>query len=339
MLRVRTAVAVVAWGAAQVCGVEECAQPVTRVMAKVVPEQVIALAAQESGEVELSKPGDGRAKAGELLARVNPEELELEAAELELQIAKEKLESENEILRLTREKEEMEFVTALPEEKRLYVAQRMEVKADERALALLEQKIELVRKRMHLNEQKLRSAFERKAALRDVRMPFDGRVQYHISAPREGKRAAVTAGTPLLTVADDSALYVAVAMQDPSLVQLEPERLSVRLAAGGEEGIQAAWHHKRVEKEGREEALIYYYKVPEEARERAWALLGANTVAEIWCRGEASWRYEPKAELAQEAGERPFESWEELVAALRPGYAIVYSGETHLALRPQQGEP
>lgn len=339
MLRVGTTVAMVVGMAMQVCGEEAAAQLVTRVMAKIVPEQVVAVTAQESGEVELCKTGDGRAKAGELLARVNPEELELELDELELQVAQSKLEAENEILQLTRQKEEMDFVTALPEEKRLYVAQRMEAQADARALALLEQKIELARERMRLSEKKLRATYERKAALRELRMPFDGRVQYHVSIPTEGKRTLVTAGAPLLTVADDSALYVAVAMQNPALVNLEPERLSVRLMAGGGDGIQATWHHKRVEKDGREEALIYYYKVPEDARARAWTLLGANTVAEIWCRGESDWRYEPKAALAQEAGDRPFESWEELVTALRPGYEIVYSGETHLALRPQQGEP
>lgn len=308
---------------------------VTRMAGRVAPEQVAAVSAVEPGEVEVCCRESGRVKAGTLLVRINPEELALDEAEMELQISQRRLESENEILKLTREKEEMDFILSLPEKKRLYVTQQMEIKADERAVALLNKRIELAREQLRLQEEKLRSTFDKKAALRVIRMPFDGRVQYHVTVPPAGERALVASGAPVLTVADDSALYIAVPIADPALAQLPPERLCVRLDGAG---MAADWVHKRVEKSGQTETLVYYFRVPAPQSHRAWELLGSNLIVELWCRGEENWRYEEKAALALEAGDQPFETWEELVAALRPGYVVVFSGETHLALRPQQQE-
>lgn len=308
---------------------------VTRLGAKVVPERVVAISADEAGEVEICWRGKGLVKAGTLLARLNPETLALEEEGLELEIAQGKLEADNEILQLTRQKEELEFIAALPEKKRLYVAQHLEATADSRALALLEQKIEIARQRALLQEKKLRESFARKTALRCIRMPFDGRVQYHLTIPPEGERALVTSGAPVLTVADDASLYIAVEITDPALIHLEAHRLTARLELGKGEDLRAGWVHKRIEKSNQTEATVYYFRVPEERREQAWELLGSNIAVGLWCRGEDDWLYEEKTALAREAGKRPFETWEELAAALRPGYAIVFSGETHLCLAPR----
>ena len=318
----------IAWG--------EGALYVTRVAARVVPERVVAVTATEGGEVEICRAGDGRAEKGELLVRVNPDELAMEEAELELQIGRSKVEGESELLQLTRQKEEMEFISTLPGNKRVYVEKHMEAKVDARALALLEQKIALVHERMRLNEAKLRAAFALKEQMRTIRMPFDGRVQFHVSPLPGSMRTPVASGDPLVTLADDSKLFVAVPVADPTLTLMEAQRLVVRLDRGEGALLQAEWSHRRVEKSGRDEALVYYFRVPEWAQEKAWAMLGANVVAELCCRGESDWLYEEKALLAREAGEQAFETWEALVAALRPGYVIVFSGETHLALRPQR---
>lgn len=312
---------------------------VMRLAGKVMPERLAAVSAAEGGEVEICCREEGRVKAGTLLARVNPEELALEAAEMELLIAQRKLEMESEVLKLMRQKEEMDFILSLPEKSRLYVSRQMEVKADERTVKLLDQKMALAREQAQLSEQKMRTAFAKKAALRELHMPFDGRMQLNIPAPMEGERVPVTSGATLLTVADDSALYIAAPMTDPALAQLDTNRLSVHLEAVGRGTLEAKWAHRKVEKNGQSEALVYYYRVPEEARDYVWELLGSNLIVELWCRGDDDWRYEEKTALAQEAGEQAFETWEEVVAALRPGYAVVFSGETHLALRPQQGEP
>ena len=38
-------------------------------------------------------------------------------------------------------------------------------------------------------------------------------------------------------------------------------------------------------------------------------------------------------EDAAQAGKQPFETWEELVATLRPNYRILFVGETHVCLK------
>lgn len=307
---------------------------ITRLGGKVAPERVVTAAADEAGDIEVCWRGSGHVEKGTLLARVNPDAHALEEAELELQIAQLKLEADNEVLQLMRQKEEMEFIASLPSQQRPYISQRLETPPDERALALLEEKIRLVRERFHLQEQKARETFAKKAALRLIRMPFSGRVQFHLTPPPEGQRAPIAAGAPVLTAADDSSLYIACLLADPALTHLDPSRLSVRLEGGGGETLHAAWSHKRVEKQGQSEALVYYFLVPISQAEHAWNLLGSNIVVELWCQGDEGWLYEEKAALALEAGDKSFETWEELTAALRPGYAIVFSGETHLALRP-----
>ncbi len=285
---------------------------VTRLGAKVVPERVVAISAEEAGEVEICWRGKGLVKAGTLLARVNPETLALEEEELELQIAQGKLEADNEILQLTRQKEELEFIAALPEKKRLYVAQHLEATTDSRALALLEQKIGIARQRALLRERKLRETFARKTALRYIRMPFDGRVQYHLTIPPEGERALVTSGTLVLTVADDASLYIAVEISEPSLVQLETRRLTVRMELGKGEDLLAEWAHKRIEKSNQTEATVYYFRVPEARREQAWELLGSNIVVELWCRGEGDCSMKKKPPWLGKLGSarsRPGKNW------------------------------
>ena len=114
---------------------------------------------------------------------------------------------------------------------------------------------------------------------------------------------------------------------------MDASRLSVLLEMGGGRTLSAPWSHSKVQKGDRGENMVYYFTVPDKMRGRVWSLVGANLVAHLRYRPEEGSVYVSKAELAQEAGERRFESWEELLAALRPGYAIVFNGETHLCLR------
>ena len=72
-------------------------------------------------------------------------------------------------------------------------------------------------------------------------------------------------------------------------------------------------------------------------RGRVWPQVGANLVAHLRYRADADDVYVSKAVLAREAGERRFESWEELLTALRPGHSIVFNGETHLCIRKIDG--
>ncbi len=311
---------------------------ISRHPAKVVPRRVLPITPDMAGEVEVIHRAEGRVKKDTLLLRINPEELALDEQELHQQMERNNLAAETEILQLVRQKEELEFISKLPPERRMYVVQHLKADVDKRALDLLERKIAVTRENARLSNERLQKAFEKKRKLREITMPFDGRIQYHFAMPEEGQTALVGTNNPAVTIADDSVLYVVVNMTDPALSRLEASRLSVLLEMGGGRTLIAPWSHSKVQKGDRGETMVYYFTVPDKMRGRVWSQVGANLVAHLRYRAETDDVYVSKSELAQEAGERRFESWEELLAALRPGYAMVFNGETHLCLKRTKSE-
>ena len=109
--------------------------------AKVVPRRVLPITPDMAGEVEVVHRAEGRVKKDTLLLRINPEELALDEQELHQQLERNNLTAETEILQLVRQKEELEFISKLPPERRMYVVQHLKAEVDERAMALLERKI------------------------------------------------------------------------------------------------------------------------------------------------------------------------------------------------------
>ena len=310
---------------------------ISRKAAAVVPEQMLTVPLPEAGWVEVHHDGQGEVRKGTLLAEVNKTELALEQAELQLQQRQNRAAAEEVLLRLRRELEELEFLLAQPTGSRGFMEARFKARADERALQLLREKIALQEEAVRLSNEKLQYAFDKRRAARQVHMPFDGRVQFHIQASRGGEVPVAQPG-PLLTAVDDSTLYIALTPGETDTVQVPGEQLQARLDMGGGRYLRANWHHSRVELRDNRETLVYYFALPQEAREQARKLLGTQAVAEIYYRaaeGEEL-KYISKADLAAEAGASPFETWQELVAALHPEEEIVFTGETHLCLRRRQ---
>lgn len=308
---------------------------ISRHPAKIVPRRVLPITPDMPGEAEIVYRGGELARKGTLLLRINPDELALDEQELHLQLERNNLAAETEILQLVRQKEELEFITKLPPERRMYIAQHLKNNVDKRALELIERKIEAIRQNASLSNERLQKAFDKKRKLREITMPFDGRIQYHIALPEEGQKALVGSNGPVVTIADDSRLYIIINMTDPALARLDASRLHVMLKMSGGNTLHAPWSHSKVQKGERGETMVYYFTVPDNMREQAWLLVGANLVARLNYMADSRAIYVSKADLAREAGEHRFESWEELLAALRPGYAIVFNGETHLCLIQQ----
>lgn len=317
---------------AHVAGAEE--HYVSQHRAKVVPNKIYAFAMPEAGTLDGVLPGEApRAKRGELVGRVNRERLDAEALSVELRIESEKLAKKKEILALVRQKEELEYLRRLSAEERAFV-RRNDVQADARAVEMLAEQIALEERRLDANAKQTREEFARKRELYDLAMPFDGRVQYHFPAPASpGEAVRLPAGAPIATVADDSAYFVAVTLSRPELARLPAESLRVRLELGGNETALAAFSHKRVEKHGTAEALVYYFRLPDSMRERAAGLLGANCVARLYFESAEPLKILSKAALARAETETPFASWEALVEAKFPDFKIVFVGETTIALR------
>ncbi len=309
---------------------------VTRYAAAVVPHRMLTVPLREIGQVEFCHRGDGRVSKGTLLVKLNAEELALQEAELRNQQRQNKVKAEESLLQLRRKKEELEFIMAQPRERRKFMETRFRTQADSRALALLCEQIAVQEEALRLANEKLQRAFDKEQESRLICMPFDGRVQYHITPGDEDENVLlVTQLGPLLTAVDDSMLYIAVTPEETEIVKLAPNTLHLRLDLGGGEYIRANWHHKKVEQNGRKETLVYYFAVAAQDKERAWSLVGANTIGELFYTPSENedLLYVRKTELAAEAGTTPYETWEELIAAVRPDFELVFTGETHLCLK------
>lgn len=316
---------------------EEGAYYITRLPACVVPEKVVTLQSPERGDALILHTGE-RAAKGEVLVRVNPKEIALAEREFELENHRDQTLAQEEILALQRQKEELSFVLNLPEEQRTYVQGKVKNKGDKRILALLDEKIQLRQEALALEQEKKRAVFEQKVAQAELRMPFDGRIQFHIPLPpHEDELVQLPGNVPILTVADDSSLYIAVALSDSELVNLPAEQLQLRLTGNDANPLNAVWHHRAVEKAERTQTLVYYFLVPAADKERMWALLGAHLIAELYFEGE-NVTYIRKDDLAASAGETVYETWQDLVDARYPGLRILFCGETHLALVPAEHE-
>lgn len=310
---------------------------ISRQQAKIVPNRIEIGIADEAGEVELFPPKENRVRRGALLAKVNADALALEEEEIRQQVRQNNLDSETTLLQLKRQKEELEFIAGLPSEKRIFIGKKIDTPIDQRAIKLLNEKIRLLQDRTKLANEKILTIFHKKKALKTICMPFDGRVQYQVSLPEhKEEKVFVQASTPIVTAVDDSAFFIVVGITDPGLAKLDPTLLSVHLELGGGENLHAIWDHKKIEKSGQEEVLVYFFKVGNNDSDKAWGLLGSNTVVRLCYRGDDTCLYEAKFTLAREAKNVPFETWEKLVEILRPGYCIVFVGETHLCLRKKQ---
>lgn len=301
--------------------------------AKVVPNKIYAFVMPEAGTLDGLLFGREHAKKGELIGRINRERLDAEALSVELRIESEKIAKKKEILALVRQKEELEFLQNLDSEERAFIGKK-DVQADARAVALLTEQIELAEREAAASEKQIREEFSRKRELYDLAMPFDGRVQYHFSLPEKSDESLkLAAGVPVATVADDSAYFVALNLAHPELMRLPTAALRVKLSLGGNETLDASYSHKRIEKNGNGEALVYFFRVPDASKERAHDLLGANCVARLFFESEKPLTILTKADLVRGDTATPYASWEALIAAKFPQHEIVFIGETSIGIR------
>ncbi len=307
---------------------------VSRHAARILPHRMVSIPAPEAGEIRVFTFGKGRVEEGTLLAILNEELLAMEEQEAEMSIRQQRIERDKALFKLRKHREELEFLRKLPQERRAFAQQRLQTRADESLLASINEEMELLNAKFRLAEDKTQQALRKKRMACTLNMPFDGRLQYHINLPEnEGEEVPVPSSAPIVTIIDDSAFYAVLPATDPVWARLEHERLFITIDLGGGEKLRAQWHHMKVDKGDRGETLFYYFLIAPQDNEKAFSLIGSNIIAELFYKGDEGWLYERKSELAMEAGSTPIETWEKLLAVLRPGYDIVFVGETHICLR------
>lgn len=310
---------------------------ISRYPTAVVPERMMTIPLQEPGLVRIHHLGNGNIAKGTQLVTVNADELALDEAELKNQQRRNASAAEEAILQLLRQKEEMEFILSQPVERRKFIESRVKAKADQRALDILNEKIAIQEEGLRIQNAKLQQAFDKRCETRVIRMPFDGRIQYHISLGNgDEAEILVPQPGPLISAVDDSALYLAITPENAEIVNLPSAKLQIRLDLGGGVQMHGQWHHSKVERRNNKETLVYYFNIKEEEKDTAWQMIGSNAIGELLYTpaDDEQLLYEHKSTLAKEAGSTPYETWEELVRSLRPGYQILFVGETHLCLKP-----
>ncbi len=312
---------------------------ITRYATAVVPRQMVSIPIKEGTSLELCHSGEGRVSEGTLLARLDAEELALEETEMLNRQRQNRVKCDEALLQLRRQKEELEFILSQPEGRRKFMESRFKTRADERALALLNEKIALQEESTRIANEKLQRNLDKVKQASLITMPFEGRVQFHVTVQTGSARAfPVTQSGMLLTAIDDSELYLAVEPGESEIVSLAAQQLHLRLDMGGGRYLTAPWHHQKVELRNRRECLVYYFRISSTDREVACNLLGTNTVAELYYTPlpDEIIEYVHKAELAAAAGNCNCETWEELVQEVRPDSEIIFTGETHLCLKKKR---
>lgn len=214
-------------------------------------------------------PAEGRVRKDAIIATVNEDEIEMERRELEVKILKDRIAKEEELSELEKQLDEMKFYSSLSREERQYASKQPE--GGQKAEQSLKNKIELVKKELTMVEDKPRLEFRKKEEKYILRMPFDGKLQYQFSFPRDDSTSLyLDAASSIATVCDDSAYYITISIVDPDLTRLPPESLYLAVPMSDGSSLKGTFAFKRVEKNTSSggDLLAYFFRLPPEDHDR-----------------------------------------------------------------------
>lgn len=302
--------------------------------AKIVPERIRSFTMPADGIVSNWIPAEGRIQRDAIIATVNEDEIEVERRELEVKILKDRIAKEEELSKLEKQLEEIQFYSSLSREERQYASKQPE--GDQRVMQSLKDKIELTKKELAMVEDKPRLDFRKKEEKYILKMPFDGKLQYQFSFPRDDSPSLyLDAASPIATVCDDSAYYITISIADPDLTRLPPESLSVAVRMSDGSSLDGMFAFKRVEKNTSSggDLLAYFFRLSPGDHERAHAMLGSNCTARLYYSPAEEVFYLNKIQLASHPEGRKCSSWQELLEKVHPELELIVNGETELIVR------
>lgn len=302
--------------------------------AKIAPERIRSFTMPGDGVIANWIPAEGRIRKGTIIATVNEQELEVERKELEVKILKDKIAKKEELSKLEKQLEEIRFYASLTKEERQYASKAP--KGDDQVVQSIKDKIELTRRELEIVEEKPRLDFSRKEEKYVLRMPFDGKLQYQFSFPRDDSTSLyLDASSVIATVCDDSAYYITLSISDPDLARLPAEFLTATLSLSDGSVLEGGFAFKRVEKNINSggDLLAYFFKLDPRDHEKAHAMLGSNCVAKLYYQPEGEVFYLNKIKLASSPEGRFCSSWQELLQKVHPEYELILNAETELIVR------
>ncbi len=302
----------------------------------IVPERVRSFSAPVAGLVSHLVDDSQRVKKGEVLAKLNEDDIELERMELDLLLEKEQIEKEEEINKLVREREEFEYILKLPKEDRWKIQSDKTV--EERLVKILNTKIDLARRELETSQKKKKTEFEKKEETFYITMPFDGRIQYSLAIKgREEDEAYIDAGKELVSVYDDSAFYVTINISSAEIARIPSDSLKLVVELVSGEKLTGTFAYKRQEKStstaGNGEVQAFYFKLDPSQHETADKMKGTNCLAKLYYMAGEDVIFISKMQLANMPEARDSVSWQSLLARVKPDYELIIIGETQIIAR------
>ncbi len=310
--------------------------------AKVSPEQFAILPIGEKGYVTQFADETKRLKKGDVIAKINEEQLKEEKLDLELQILSDKISRKDNIRTLKKQKRQLQFYFSLNERERRY-ASDIQVHGEvptRQAIDDIDERIELAEMEMERKPLRMEKDFQKKIELNTIVMPFDGRFSYQIVLPEDLSVPYETKPVPhFVTAIDDSSYYITMPITQAALTQLPTDKFIARIDLPAGKQLNGVFSHRRLEKAGSGEAFVYYFRVPSSDKERAYDMLGSTAQAKLFYQLRDSLkRVDLNHHYGGEAAEGSM-SKEDFIRKAFPGHNILLETDTELILIPEGEEP
>lgn len=314
---------------------------VGRFQAKLLPKQFEVINLMEKSTIsDLAE--EGQLKKGDLIARVNHEELCDEKEELEMNIKRDKIASLDKIRELEEQRRKLKFYIGLSEQERKFEKELTPKNSapPEEAIEDLTIRIDLTKEECEFNAKrklKLHEAKEKKATFR---MPFDGRLQFHFIKPDDLSQPFECAPVAqFASICDDSVYYIAISITEATLTQLPEKNFYVRIPLPAGKEMMGSFDYRRVEGKQNADMLVYYFTVPDKDKERAFSMIGSTAKAELFYKCPAEAKSISKAELALDPNAEGIDNWAELIERSYPEYNILLEAEEEVIILPKGIEP
>lgn len=307
--------------------------------AKIVPEQIATLPLERGLVSDLAAPGE-RYRRGDVLAVLNKEQMAQEREEMELKLARDRMARRDEIRKLEDQRRKVQFYLSLTHSERRYAqtpTTEHELPPSEESLKDIDERIALLNREVESMNRIRNNELNRKHARNILRMPFDGRIQYHFTLPEntsEPFEYSATGSMPFATVCDDSAFYVTLNISRAELTQLQEKQFSVVIDLPEGREIRGEFAHRRVEQGNAGDMLVYFFRISQDAHEQAYHMLGSNARARLLFEAPKGAMQLNKGELALHPAATECSNWEELVERLYPEYRILLIGEHQILITP-----
>ncbi|MFI3243732.1 MAG: hypothetical protein R3Y56_05730 [Akkermansia sp.] len=308
---------------------------------KVVPKQVELLTIPERSIIsELA--AEGACEKDAVIARLNADKIAEAKEELEMKVLRDRVTRTDALRDLEKKKRELNFYLSLTKKEREFEASvyKSDDLPPEQALEDLDMRIDLAKKELERSERTLRKDFEEKEKKSILRMPFKGRIQYHIVLPDDTSVPFECSPVQqFATLCDDEDFYITIGIGQPDLTQLPAEQFSVivKLPAGKE--LTGTYEFRRVERNGSADMLVYFFRVPVEDHETAFSMLGTQGQARLYYQSKSEVKRLNKAELTADPRAENVEDWQELIKLIYPDYNILIEADKDILIIPQGQEP